>query len=225
MKITEWAEEDRPREKLLKKGVFSLSDAELLAILISSGTRELSAVDLSRELLKLVNNNLVTLGKLSVEEISSIRGIGSAKAVTIVAAMELGRRRQSAESPLDKQIKMSSDVFDIFQPMLADLSYEEFWAVFLSRANRVIGKMKISQGGVSGTVTDVRLVMKKAVESLSSGIIICHNHPSGNITPSDADKKITKKIKEAASFFDIQLLDHVIIAGKNYYSFADNNIL
>ena len=225
MKITEWAEEDRPREKLLKKGVFSLSDAELLAILISSGTRELSAVDLSRELLKLVNNNLNTLGKLSVEEISSIRGIGSAKAVTIVAAMELGRRRQSAESPLDKQIKMSSDVFDIFQPMLADLSYEEFWAVFLSRANRVIGKMKISQGGVSGTVTDVRLVMKKAVESLSSGIIICHNHPSGNITPSDADKKITKKIKEAASFFDIQLLDHVIVAGKNYYSFADNNIL
>ena len=225
MKITEWAEEDRPREKLLKKGVFSLSDAELLAILISSGTRELSAVDLSRELLKLVNNNLNTLGKLSVEEISSIRGIGSAKAVTIVAAMELGRRRQSAESPLDKQIKMSSDVFDIFQPMLADLSYEEFWAVFLSRANRVIGKMKISQGGVSGTVTDVRLVMKKAVESLSSGIIICHNHPSGNTTPSDADKKITKKIKEAASFFDIQLLDHVIIAGKNYYSFADNNVL
>ncbi|MBP5708463.1 MAG: DNA repair protein RadC [Bacteroidales bacterium] len=225
MKITEWAEEDRPREKLLKKGVFSLSDAELLAILISSGTRELSAVDLSRELLKLVNNNLNTLGKLSVEEISSIRGIGSAKAVTIVAAMELGRRRQSAESPLDKQIKMSSDVFDIFQPMLADLSYEEFWAVFLSRANRVIGKMKISQGGVSGTVTDVRLIMKKAVESLSSGIIICHNHPSGNTTPSDADKKITKKIKEAASFFDIQLLDHVIIAGKNYYSFADNNVL
>ena len=225
MKITEWAEEDRPREKLLKKGVFSLSDAELLAILISSGTRELSAVDLSRELLKLVNNNLNTLGKLSVEEISSIRGIGSAKAVTIVAAMELGRRRQSAESPLDKQIKMSSDVFDIFQPMLADLSYEEFWAVSLSRANRVIGKMKISQGGVSGTVTDVRLVMKKAVESLSSGIIICHNHPSGNTTPSDADKKITKKIKEAASFFDIQLLDHVIIAGKNYYSFADNNVL
>ena len=120
---------------------------------------------------------------------------------------------------------MSSDVFDIFQPMLADLSYEEFWAVFLSRANRVIGKMKISQGGVSGTVTDVRLIMKKAVESLSSGIIICHNHPSGNTTPSDADKKITKKIKEAASFFDIQLLDHVIIAGKNYYSFADNNVL
>ena len=225
MKITEWAEEDRPREKLLKKGVFSLSDAELLAILISSGSRELSAVDLSRELLKLVNNNLNTLGKLSVEEISSIRGIGLAKAVTIVAAMELGRRRQSAESPLDKQIKMSSDVFDIFQPMLADLSYEEFWAVFLSRANRVIGKMKISQGGVSGTVTDVRLIMKKAVESLSSGIIICHNHPSGNTTPSDADKKITKKIKEAASFFDIQLLDHVIIAGKNYYSFADNNDL
>ncbi|MBP5473373.1 MAG: DNA repair protein RadC [Bacteroidales bacterium] len=223
MKITEWAEEDRPREKLLKKGVFSLSDAELLAILISSGTKELSAVDLSRELLKLVNNNLITLGRLSVEEISSIRGIGPAKAVTIVAAMELGRRRQSAESPIDKQIKMSSDVFDIFQPLLADLSYEEFWAVFLSRANRIIGKMKISQGGVSGTVTDVRLVMKKAVECLSSGIIICHNHPSGNTMPSDADKKITKKIKEAASFFDIQLLDHVIIAGKNYYSFADNN--
>ena len=223
MKITEWAEEDRPREKLLKKGVFSLSDAELLAILISSGTKELSAVDLSRELLKLVNNNLITLGRLSVEEISSIRGIGAAKAVTIVAAMELGRRRQSAESPIDKQIKMSSDVFDIFQPLLADLSYEEFWAVFLSRANRIIGKMKISQGGVSGTVTDVRLVMKKAVECLSSGIIICHNHPSGNTMPSDADKKITKKIKEAASFFDIQLLDHVISAGKNYYSFADNN--
>jgi DNA repair protein RadC len=225
IKITDWAVEDRPREKLIQKGTSSLSDAELLAILISSGTKDKSAVDLGRELLSLANNNLNSLGKLSIADLKKLHGIGTARAVTIAAALELGRRRKLAESPDVAQIKCSKDVADIFQPVLADLTHEEFWILFLNRSNRVIDKMKLSQGGVSGTVTDVRLVMKKAIEYLASGIIVCHNHPSGNLNPSESDSKITQKIKEAGNLMDIQLLDHLIISDKDYYSFADNGLL
>ncbi|MFZ0280933.1 MAG: DNA repair protein RadC [Bacteroidales bacterium] len=225
LKITDWAVEDRPREKLIRKGISSLSDAELLAILISSGTRKKSAVDLGRELLGVVNNNLNSLGKLTVSDLRKIHGIGPAKAVTISAALELGRRRKLAEVPNSLQIKCSKDVADIFQPLLSDLIHEEFWILFLNRANRVIDKMKLSQGGVSGTVTDIRIVMKKAIEYLASGIIVCHNHPSGNLNPSESDTKITRKIKEAGNLMDIQLLDHLIISEKDYYSFADNGLL
>ncbi|HNW57794.1 MAG TPA: DNA repair protein RadC [Bacteroidales bacterium] len=225
LKITDWAVEDRPREKLLQKGSSSLSDAELLAILISSGTKEKSAVDLGRELLSVVNNNLNSLGKLSIADLKKLHGIGTARAVTIAAALELGRRRKLSEVPFMPQIKCSKDVADIFQPLLSDLSYEEFWILFLNRSNRVINRMKLSQGGISGTVTDVRVVMKKAIEYLSSGIIVCHNHPSGNLTPSESDSKITLKIKEAGALFDIQLLDHLIISDSDYYSFADNGLL
>jgi DNA repair protein RadC len=225
IKITEWAVEDRPREKLISKGTSSLSDAELLGILISSGTKEKSAVDLGRELLGLVNNNLNSLGKLSINDLTKLNGIGPARAVTIAAALELGRRRKLAEVPEAPQIKCSKDVADIFQPLLADLLHEEFWILFLNRSNRVIGRMKLSQGGVSGTVTDVRIVMKKAIENLASGIIVCHNHPSGNLNPSESDTKITQKIKEAGNLMDIQLLDHLIISDKDYYSFADNGLL
>ena len=225
IKITEWAVEDRPREKLIHKGTSSLSDAELLGILISSGTRDKSAVDLGRELLGLVNNNLNSLGKLSISEIKQLHGIGTARAVTIAAALELGRRRKLAETPESSQIKSSQDVADIFQPLLSDLLHEEFWILFLNRSNRVIARMKMSQGGISGTVTDVRLIMKKALEHLASGIIVCHNHPSGNLNPSEADSKITRKIKEAGEIMDIQLLDHLIISEKDYYSFADNGLL
>jgi DNA repair protein RadC len=225
LKITDWAVEDRPREKLLQKGTASLSDAELLAILISSGTKEKSAVDLGRELLSMVNNNLNTLGKLAISDLRKLRGIGTARAVTIAAALELGRRRKLAEMPDVLQIRCSKDVADIFQPLLADLAYEEFWVLFLNRSNRVINRMKLSQGGISGTVTDVRLAMKKAIEYLASGIIVCHNHPSGNLNPSESDSKITQKIKEAGNLLDIQLLDHLIISEKEYYSFADNGLL
>jgi DNA repair protein RadC len=225
LKITDWAVEDRPREKLIRKGISSLSDAELLAILISSGTRKKSAVDLGRELLGVANNNLNSLGKLSVPDLLKIRGIGPARAVTISAALELGRRRNLAELPDANHIKCSKDAAEIFQPILSDLAYEEFWVLFLNRSNRVIDRMKISQGGISGTVTDVRIVMKKAVECLASGLIVCHNHPSGNLTPSDSDTKITQKIKDAGNLMDIQLLDHIIISGRDYYSFADNGLM
>lgn len=225
MKITEWAVEDRPRERLWQKGPSSLSDAELIAILIGSGTRNKSAVDLAHELLALADNSLPELGKLSVAGIKKLKGIGEAKAVTIAAALELGRRRKMAEAADNPQIRSSADVFNIFSPLMEDLSHEEFWILFLNRANKVQGRMKISQGGVSGTVTDVRIVMKKAIETLASGLVICHNHPSGNNSPSDADIRITQKIKEAGALMDIQLLDHLIICGKNYYSFADNGAL
>jgi DNA repair protein RadC len=225
LKITDWAVEDRPREKLLQNGTASLSDAELLAILISSGTKEKSAVDLGRELLCMVNNNLNMLGKLAISDLRKLRGIGTARAVTIAAALELGRRRKLAEMPEVLQIRCSKDVADIFQPLLADLAHEEFWILFLNRSNKVINRMKLSQGGISGTVTDVRLAMKKAIEYLASGIIVCHNHPSGNLNPSESDSKITQKIKEAGNLLDIQLLDHLIISEKEYYSFADNGLL
>jgi DNA repair protein RadC len=225
IKITEWAVEDRPREKLIQKGTSSLSDAELLAILISSGTKHKSAVDLGRELLAVADNNLNSLGKLSINDLKKLHGIGSARAVTIAAALELGRRRKLAEVPEVPQIKCSKDVADIFQPLLSDLSHEEFWILFLNRSNRVINRMKLSQGGISGTVTDVRLVMKKAIECLASGIIVCHNHPSGNLNPSESDSKITQKIKDAGNMMDIQLLDHLIISDKDYYSFADNGLI
>jgi DNA repair protein RadC len=225
IKITDWAVEDRPREKLIQKGTNSLSDAELLGILISSGTKEKSAVDLGRELLMMVNNNLTSLGKLTINDLIKINGIGQARAVTIAAALELGRRRKLEEAPEISQIKCSKDVFNLLSPLLSDLPHEEFWILYLNRSNKVINRMKLSQGGISGTVTDVRIVMKKAIEYLASGIIVCHNHPSGNLNPSESDSKITQKIKDAGSIMDIQLLDHLIISEKDYFSFADNGLL
>jgi DNA repair protein RadC len=225
LKISDWAAEDRPREKLLQKGTSSLTDAELLAILINSGTKKKSAVDLGRELLGSVNNNLNCLGKLTIADLKKLNGIGTARAVTIAAALELGRRRKLADIPEIPQIKCSRDVADIFQPLLSDLAHEEFWILFLNRSNKVINRYKLSQGGLSGTVTDVRMVMKKAIENLASGIIVCHNHPSGNNNPSESDTRITQKIKEAGNLMDIQLLDHLIITEKDYYSFADNGMI
>lgn len=225
IKITDWAPSDRPREKLIEKGAAALSDAELLAILISSGTKNKSAVDLGRELLALAGNNLNTLGRLGIPELRGLHGIGEARAVTIAAALELGRRRKLAEAPENGQIKSSADVFNIFHPLLSDLTHEEFWILFLNRSNKPINRMKISQGGISGTVTDVRIIMKKAVENLASGLVVCHNHPSGNNNPSESDIQITQKIREAGSLLDVQLLDHIIIAGSAYYSFADNGLI
>lgn len=225
LKIKDWAVEDRPREKLQYKGISALSDAELIAILIGSGTGSQSAVDLAREILKISGNDLNRLGKLGIDDLVKIRGVGKARAIAIIAALELGRRRKSPTINDELRIKSSNDVFVIFQPLLGDLSYEEFWILFLNRSNRIISRLKISQGGISGTITDVRLIMKRAIELLASSIIVCHNHPSGNRDPSEADRRITTKIKEAAAFFDIALLDHLVVTDNGYYSFADNGDL
>jgi len=221
LKIKEWALEDRPREKLLYKGIYALSDAELIAILLGSGNNEQSAVDLARDVLKLADNNLVKLGKLGIDDLQKLKGVGQAKAINILAALDLGRRRKSSLVDDDHKIRSSNDVYSIFHPLISDLSYEEFWLLYLNRSNKVISKLKISQGGISGTITDIRLILKRALEVLASSIIICHNHPSGNREPSDADRRITEKIKEAASYFDISLLDHLIVTDNGYYSFAD----
>ncbi|MBN1182905.1 MAG: DNA repair protein RadC [Bacteroidales bacterium] len=224
LSIKEWAVEDRPREKLLQKGTGSLSDAELLAILIGSGNRDESAVDVSKRILESASNNLNELGKLSINDLKRQKGIGEAKAITIIAALELGRRRKIADILEKKKITASKDVFELFQPLLGDMPHEEFWVLFLNRANNIIEKMRISMGGVAGTVIDVKIILKFALEKLASSIILCHNHPSGNIQPSKSDIDISKKLKEAASLMDINVLDHIIIADTKYLSMADEGM-
>lgn len=223
--IKEWAVEDRPREKLLKKGVQSLSDAEIIALLIGSGTKNETAVELSKKVLKSANNNLNELGKLNISDLTKMKGIGEAKAITILAALELGRRRKISEIITKKKITRSNDIFELFQPIIGDLPHEEFWILLLNRSNNIIERIKISQGGVSGTVIDVKLILKQAIEKLASSVILCHNHPSGNKNPSKADDSITFKLKNAAELLDIQVLDHIIIANVDYFSYADEGKL
>ena len=223
--IKDWAVEDRPREKMLQKGIGSLSDAELIAILLRSGNSDETAVTVAQRLLTLAHNNLNELGKFTLHQITKIKGIGEAKGSTVLAALELGRRRKGVEVLSRERITSSHDVVEIFQPMLADLPHEEFWALLLNKANKVIDKVRVSQGGVAGTVVDVRIIVKAAVEKLASSVIIAHNHPSGNPKPSDKDLSITKKLKDAANLFDIALLDHLIITDNECYSFADNGNL
>ncbi len=223
--IKNWALEDRPREKLLCHGIQSLSDTELLAILIGSGTRNASAVDLARQVLESAGNNLHQLGKSSVGELKQIKGVGQTKALLLMSAFELGRRRGQTDMLARQKISSSKDVFYLFQPLLGDLPHEEFWILILNRSNQVVDKVRISQGGISGTVIDTRLILRNAIEKLASGLILCHNHPSGNTQPSEPDKKITEKIQNAANFMEINLLDHIIIADKSFFSFADEGIL
>jgi DNA repair protein RadC len=225
LSIKNWASDDRPREKLQAKGLGSLSDAELLAILIGSGTRETSAVELARQILSTTGKNLGLLGKKSVSDLMKIKGIGEAKAVCIVAALELGRRRNHSESVEQFQIVSSKNVFQYIHPILADIPHEEFWVLFLNRSNRILEHYKLSQGGISGTVTDIRLILKRALELLATSMIICHNHPSGNVQPSDQDKQITDKLKLAAMQMDIKLLDHLIVSDNLYFSFCDEGLL
>lgn len=225
LSIKEWAVEDRPREKMLAKGIRSLSEAELLAILISSGNLEESAVELSRRILSSVNNNLNELGKTTINDLRKFRGIGEVKAITIMAALELGRRRKESEPEERPKVSTSHDTATIFKPLLSDLPHEEFWILLLNRNNLVIDKVMISQGGLSGTIIDVRIILKTALDKLASSIILCHNHPSGNLMPSEADKEITRKIKEAGKHMDIPVLDHVIIANDDYFSFADEGLI
>ena len=223
--IKSWAEEDRPREKLIDKGRQVLSEAELIAILIGSGNRNETAVELSRRILADVGNNLNELGKLNVKELCKFKGIGDAKAISIVAALELGRRRKEAEIVKHDKITTSADVFDIMRANMVDLPHEEFWLLILNRVNKVIKKELISRGGIAGTVVDNKIIFKTAVEHYASSIIICHNHPSGNLKPSEADIKITKSIKEAGKIMEIPLLDHVIITDTGFYSFADEGMM
>ena len=224
--IKNWAEDDRPREKLMNKGRSVLSDAELIAILIGSGNRKESAVTLSQRILKSVNNDLCLLGNLNINDLRKFNGIGEAKAITISAALELGRRRRETEKQENPLISSSRDAFNYIYAQLADLPHEEFWVLFLNRANRVIGNTKISMGGVAGTVVDAKVVFKHAVEQLASGIILFHNHPSGNIQPSKADIQLTDKLKEAGKILEVNVLDHIIIGTQNkYYSFADEGLM
>ena len=223
--ITAWAEEDRPREKLLSKGKQALSDAELIAILLGSGSREETAVALAQRILNSVGNNLIDLGNCSLAELQRFKGIGEAKAITIAAAAELGRRRQFTAPKKRPQITSSYDAYKVIAPVLIDLAHEEFWILFLNRNNLVIGKEKISSGGVAGTVVDAKNVFLKTIQKeRATGIILCHNHPSGNLNPSQADISLTKKLKAGGQLIDISVHDHLIISEKGYYSFADEGI-
>ncbi len=225
LSIKNWQNDDRPREKLLLKGKQALSNAELIAILIGSGNTKESAVELAQRIMQSVDNNLINLSRLSINDLMKFKGIGEAKAITIVGAMELGRRRREEEVKNKKKISSSKDVFEVFQPNLADSPFEEFWILLMNRANKIIGKHQISQGGVSGTVADPKRIFQLALENLASGIILCHNHPSGNIQPSSQDISLTNKIGEGAKILEINLLDHIIIGEENYYSFADNSMI
>ncbi len=223
--IKSWAEEDRPREKLLLKGKAALSEAELIGILIGSGTSSMSAVDLSKLILSSANHNLNELARYSVKDLTKFKGIGEAKAISIVAALELGRRRREQETIKRPKITASKDAYELMKGHLLDLPHEEFWILMLDRSNHVIKKGQISSGGVSGTVVDPKLVFKNALDELASYIILVHNHPSGNLKPSEPDIRLTKKIKDAGFMLEIPILDHIIITNESYFSFADEGIL
>ncbi|WP_445725649.1 RadC family protein [Flavobacterium sp.] len=225
LSIKAWAEDDRPREKLLLKGKSALSDAELIAILIGSGSRNESAVDLSKRILNSIENNLNTLGKLTVLDLQKFKGIGEVKAISIITALELGRRRRLEEAMEVPKITSSKSVFEIMQPLIGELQHEEFWIVYLNNSNKVLLKEQLSKGGLTGTLVDVRLVFKRALDLFATAIILCHNHPSGKLQPSVADKSITSKLKLAGETLDIKVLDHLIITENAYFSFADESIL
>lgn len=225
LSIKNWSDDDKPREKLVQKGKSVLSDAELIAILIGSGSRNESAVQLSKRILASVHNNLNELGTLSIKQLMQFKGIGVAKAVTIAAALEMGRRRRGEDAQKITKINSSKSVFELLQPIMGELQHEEFWIVYLNNSNKVLHKAQLSKGGITGTLVDVRLVMKQALELGAVGLILAHNHPSDTLKPSAADKQITQKLKRSAEVLDIKVLDHLIITQKEYYSFADNGIL
>ncbi|MFV8270602.1 RadC family protein [Flavobacterium sp. GT2N3] len=222
--ITNWSEDDKPREKLMLKGKSVLSDAELIAILIGSGSRSESAVDLSKRILASVDNNLHALGKLSLSQLMNFKGIGEAKAISIIAALELGRRRRTQDAVELKKVTSSKIIFEIMQPIIGELPHEEFWIIYLNNSNKVISKSQLSKGGITGTLVDVRIVFKTALEMGATGLILCHNHPSGTLIPSDADKQITAKLKLAGDSLEIKVLDHLIVTEKSYFSFVDEGI-
>lgn len=223
--IKNWSESDQPREKLRDKGKATLSDAELVAILIGSGNKQESAVALSKRILASVDHNLNELGKLSLKQFMQFKGIGEAKAITIAAALELGRRRRSEDALERRRLLSSRSAYELMQPIIGELPHEEFWIIYLNNSNKVIQKQQLSKGGITGTLVDIRLVLKTALEVGAVGLILAHNHPSGGLNPSTSDKKLTKKLQTAASSLDIKVLDHLIITEKAYFSFADENEL
>ncbi|RAJ14461.1 RadC family protein [Olleya aquimaris] len=223
--IKNWSQDDQPREKLLYKGKAALSDAELVAILIGSGNREESAVALCKRILATTDNNLTELGKLTIKQLMQFKGIGEAKAITIIAALELGRRRRGEEALQKKKITSSKSVFELMQPIIGELPHEEFWIIYLNNSNKVIHKNQLSKGGITGTLVDTRLVLKTALEVGAVGLILAHNHPSGTLKPSQADKDVTLKLKTAAQSLDLKVLDHLIVTEQSYFSFADESLL
>ncbi len=223
--IRDWANDDRPREKLLIKGKGALSDAELIAILIASGNRNESAVELSKRILQSLGNNLNELAKLSVHDLMKFKGIGEAKAISIIASLELGRRRRSADVLEKDKIGGSKDAFQILQLKIEDLPHEEFWVILLNRANKVIDIKLVGRGGVSSTVVDSKIIFSFALESLASGIILAHNHPSGNLKPSNSDIRLTKKLVDAGKIMEVPILDHIIVGDNDYFSFADEGLI
>lgn len=225
LKISQWAEEDRPREKLMLKGKGSLSDAELIGILLRSGTVSLTAVEVGKMILRQVDNDLNELAKLTVHDLQKIKGVGEAKAISIISALELGRRRKETVSQKKEIITSSQTAYDTMYQYLVDLNHEQFWVIMLNRANMVLKKVMVSQGGVSGTIADPKLIFKSALENLASAIILVHNHPSGNLKPSEADLALTRKVKSAGNLLDIPVLDHIIFTNNSYYSFADEGTI
>lgn len=226
LNIKDWAEEDRPREKMLLKGVAALSDAELLGILIGSGNKNETAVELAQRILHSAGNNLNLLGKMEIKDlIKNFNGIGEAKAITIAASMELGKRRKLSEIVTHSQITSSDDIYELMHPTLGDLRHEEVWVLLLNRANKVIKKIQVSKGGLVGSVVDMRMIMKEAIESLATAMVLCHNHPSGNCDPSGSDDEITRQLSEMGNIMDIRLLDHVIVCDNSYYSYMDKGRL
>jgi DNA repair protein RadC len=223
--ITSWAEEDRPREKMLLKGKSALTDAEIVAILIGSGTVGMDAIGLAKQILDSVGGNLSELGRRSLKDLMKFKGIGEAKAITIAAALEIGRRRQFSDMILRETINSSRDVYDVILPQLIDLPNEEFWILMLNRANHIISRQRVSIGGVSGVIVDAKMVFRPAIEALASAIILIHNHPSGNLKPSKQDIELTRKLRKAGESLDITVADHVIVAHTGFYSFADEGMM
>jgi DNA repair protein RadC len=223
LSVKDWSPEDRPREKLLLKGVNTLSNAELLAVILRSGTKAETVVELSQRILQTFENDLNQLGKVSANDlIQNFKGIGEAKAIGIIAALELGKRRKAEDVNIRKKIVSSLDIYHYFYPFLCDLQHEEFWALFLNTSNRIIGKFKVSQGGISQTVVDGKLIYKEALGNLASFVVLCHNHPSGNHIPSPQDNTITYRIKKGLELLEMNLLDHIILTDGKYFSYADN---
>ena len=225
LSIKAWAEEDRPREKLMYKGRSALTDAELIAILIGSGSPNETAVEVAKRILSSVENDIYRLSRMSLKDLQTFKGIGEAKAISVIAALELGRRRKEKGMERRPRITSSTDAFELLYPFLADLNHEEFFIVLLDRANHVIESVRISQGGVAGTVADAKIIFRSALERLASGIILAHNHPSGNLNPSQADIQLTKNLKTSGKLLEISVLDHLIIAENSFYSFADEGLM
>lgn len=222
--IKQWAEEDRPREKMLQKGCSALTDTELLAIIIGSGTQNESAVDLAKKVMASANNNLNELGQFTINDLKKIKGIGQVKAITLQAMFELGKRRTVAEVRKNDSITSSKEIFLYMQPKIGDLRHEEFWVIYLNNSHAILGTKMISSGSVTNTLVDTKIIASYAISFMATGVILCHNHPSGNCRPSQEDKKITIKVIEAMKLLDCELIDHVIVSGNNYYSFTDDGL-